>query len=94
MVFGIPSAYNQDILGLFDAIAGEFLLAVGAFFLAIFVGYRMANPREEVRKGFNHEGLIDVWYWLVRVLAPIILLVVIWDRGRNVISMIRGMFGG
>jgi NSS family neurotransmitter:Na+ symporter len=94
MIFGIPSAYNQDILGLFDAIAGEFLLAVGAFFLAIFVGYRMANPRDEVREGFKHEVLINGWFWLVRVLAPIILLIVIWDRGRNVISMIRGMLGG
>ncbi len=94
MVFGIPSAYNQDILGLFDAIAGEFLLAIGAFFLAIFVGYRMKDPRKEVRDGFNHEGLINGWFWLVRVLAPIVLLIVIWDRGRNVISMIRGMFGG
>jgi NSS family neurotransmitter:Na+ symporter len=92
MIFGIPSAYNQDILGLFDAVAGELFLGIGAFFLAIFVGYRMSDPRAEVLEGFNKPGLVNGWFWLVRVVAPIILAIVIWDRGLNVINMVRGLF--
>ncbi len=91
LLVGIPCAYDLNVLGLFDAIAGELLLAVGALFLAYFVGYRMRDPREEVRKGFAHEGLISGWLWMVRVLAPIILAVVIWDRGRNVINIISSL---
>lgn len=91
LLAGIPSAYDLNILGLIDAIAGEFLLGVGALLLALFVGYRMADPRAEVLDGFGSKRLVDGWYWVVRVVAPIILAVVIWDRGRNVISVIRGL---
>lgn len=94
MVIGIPSAYNQNVLGLFDAVAGEFFLGVGAFFLALLVGWRALGVADEVKLGFSHEGLIRGWLWLIRVVAPIILAVVIYDRGRNVVNMIRSMIGG
>ncbi|NIW37441.1 MAG: hypothetical protein GWN32_13255, partial [Gemmatimonadetes bacterium] len=46
------------ILGLFDAIAGEFFLGVGAFFLALLVGWWAPRVADEVRLGFAHQGLI------------------------------------
>lgn len=94
MMIGIPSAYNQEILGLFDAIAGEFFLGLGAFFLALLVGWRALNIADEVKLGFSHEGLIRGWLWLIRVVAPIILAIVIYDRGKNVVQMIRSMIAG
>jgi NSS family neurotransmitter:Na+ symporter len=94
MLVGIPCAYNQEILGLFDAIAGEFLLGVGAFFLAYLVGWRAPQVAEEIRLGFGNEKLITAWLWMVRVLAPIILGVVMYDRGKNVITMIKTMIIG
>jgi NSS family neurotransmitter:Na+ symporter len=94
MLIGIPSAYNQDILGLFDAVAGEFFLGVGAFFLALLVGWRAMHIADEVKQGFSHEGLIRGWLWLIRVVAPIILAIVIYDRGKNVVSMIRSLLAG
>jgi NSS family neurotransmitter:Na+ symporter len=94
MVLGIPSAYNQDVLGLFDAVAGEFFLVIGAFFLAIFVGWRMRDPIGELQQGFNRPGLLKGWLWIVQVLAPIVLAVVIYDRGRNVIQMVRALISG
>ncbi|MGD2152546.1 MAG: sodium-dependent transporter [Gemmatimonadales bacterium] len=94
MVIGVPCAYNQDILGLYDAIAGEFFLGMGAFFLALLVGWRALDIGDEVRQGFSHEGLIRGWLWLIRVVAPIILAVVIYDRGKNVVNMIRSLIAG
>jgi NSS family neurotransmitter:Na+ symporter len=94
MLIGLPSAYNQDILGLFDAVAGEFLLGLGAFFLALLVGWRALNMTDEVKLGFPHDGLISGWLWLIRVVAPIILAVVIYDRGKNVVQMIRSLIAG
>lgn len=93
MLIGIPSAYNQDILGLFDKIAGEFLLVVGAFALSILVGWRLGDaPLEEVRRGFKSEILIRGWIWVVRVIAPIILTVVIYQVGRSAVQLIRDTF--
>ena len=94
MIIGIPSAYNQNILGLFDAIAGEFLLVLGALFLVIFVGWRMEDPVGELSEGFGNRGLLTGWLGLVRFLLPIILVFVIYDRGRNVVQMVWSLLGG
>jgi NSS family neurotransmitter:Na+ symporter len=89
MLIGLPCALNQDILGLFDQIAGEFLLVVGAFALALFVGWRMSDPLGEVRRGFASEGLLRGWLWIVRIVAPIILAVVIYQKGRATWELLR-----
>ncbi|UCC83005.1 MAG: hypothetical protein JSW46_18945 [Gemmatimonadota bacterium] len=67
---------------------------MGAFFLALLVGWRAMHVADEVRLGFSHEGLIRGWLWLIRVVAPIILAVVIYDRGKNVVGIIRTLFAG
>lgn len=92
MVLGIPSAYSHQVLGLFDAVAGELFLVLGGFFLAIFVGWRMSDPIEEVSRGFNSRRLLRSWLWIVRLLVPIILAIVIYDRGRNVARIVASMF--
>lgn len=92
MLLGIPSAYSLDVLGLFDKIAGEFFLVVGAFALALFVGWRMSDPVGELSKGFPHTGLLRGWFWTMRVVAPIILLIVIYQVGRQAIELIAAMF--
>ena len=91
IVIGIPSAYNLDVLGLFDKIAGEFFLVVGAFFLALFVGYKMRDPIEELRHGFASERLLRGWLWTVRVLVPLILALVIYRVGAGVVGLVRSM---
>ncbi len=88
-LLGIPCAYNQDVLGLFDKIAGEFLLVVGAFILALFVGWRVRDPLNEVRKGFASEGLLKGWLWMIRVVVPIILAVVVYQVGGQALNLIR-----
>jgi NSS family neurotransmitter:Na+ symporter len=94
MLVGIPSAYSYSILGLFDAVAGEFLLVVGAFALALFVGWKMNDPVAEVRQGFGGEGLLRGWLYMVRVVVPIILVIVIYDRGKNVVQTVVSLISG
>jgi NSS family neurotransmitter:Na+ symporter len=94
MVVGIPSAYDHNILGLFDALAGEFFLVFGAFFLVLFVGWRMEDPIGELGEGFGNRGLLTGWLGMVRFLLPIILAFVIYDRGKNVFNMIVSMLRG
>jgi NSS family neurotransmitter:Na+ symporter len=92
MLLGIPSAYSLDVLGLFDKIAGEFFLVLGGFVLALFVGWRMSDPVGELSRGFPHVALLRGWLWTVRLVAPIILLVVIYYVGRQAVELIVGMF--
>jgi NSS family neurotransmitter:Na+ symporter len=94
MLIGIPCALDMRALELYDALAGEFFLGVGAFFLAYLVGWKAPQVAEEVKQGFAHEGLIRAWLWLIRVVAPIILAVVIYDRGSNVLRIIKSLFSG
>ncbi|UCC72855.1 MAG: sodium-dependent transporter [Gemmatimonadota bacterium] len=91
---GLPCAYDLNVLGLFDAVAGEFFLGVGAFFLALLVGWRAPEVADEVRRGFSREALIRGWLWVVRVVVPIILAVVIYDRGKNVLQTIQSLIAG
>jgi NSS family neurotransmitter:Na+ symporter len=87
-LLGVPSAFSLDVLGLFDKVAGEFLLVVGGLALALFVGWRMADPLGEVRRGFKAEGLLRAWLWMVRVVVPIILTVVVYQVAKSMIELI------
>jgi NSS family neurotransmitter:Na+ symporter len=89
LVVGLPSAFSLNALGLFDKIAGEFLLVVGAFVLALYVGWRMPDPVGELALGFRRPRLLKGWYWIVRVVAPIVLAVVIYEVGKSAVSLVR-----
>ncbi len=88
LLVGVPCAYSLDILGLYDKIAGEFLLVVGGFILCVLVGWRIKEPLSEVRKGFASEGLLTGWLWMVRLVVPAILLVVIYQVGKAAVALI------
>lgn len=91
MVVGIPSAFNQDILGLFDKIAGEFLLVVGAFFLALLVAWRVPDIVEEIKIGFRGAAILKGWLYLMRFAVPLVLAVVIYQVGKQAVEMVVGL---
>jgi NSS family neurotransmitter:Na+ symporter len=91
MLVGIPSAYNQNILGLFDKIAGEFLLVVGAFFLALLVAWRVPGIIDEIKIGFRGPGLLKGWLYLMRFVVPLVLAVVIYQVGKQAVEMVLGL---
>lgn len=92
MVMGIPSALSLDVLGVFDKIAGEFFLVVGAFFLALFVGWRMSDPIGELSQGFAGRGLLKGWLWTLRIVVPIVLAVVIYQVGKASVELVAATF--
>lgn len=92
MLLGVPSAYSLDVLGVFDKLAGEFFLVVGAFVLALFVGWRMSDPIEELARGFGSRALLRGWLWAVRIVAPLVLVIVIYQVGASAVELITGLF--
>jgi NSS family neurotransmitter:Na+ symporter len=74
---GIPSAWNTEILGAIDQVANNILLLGGGLALAVFVGWRMSNPVEEVRAGAEGVRWFFLWRGLLRFVVPAFLLFVL-----------------
>lgn len=78
-VLGVPSALSLDFLGAADALVGNFLLILGGFLTAVFVGYRIISKADaELSKGLPNPAIRKGWAFLVRYVAPPILLVVLY----------------
>ncbi|ART76008.1 sodium-dependent transporter [Sutcliffiella horikoshii] len=89
-VLGIPSALSFGILSgitigeriIFDVadfLVSNIALPVGAFFISIFVGYRIPKNilEDEFFQGSTvKKGLFQVWYYLIRYVIPVGILLV------------------
>ena len=76
-LFGLPTAFEEVIFGMYNQVSAEVLLVVGSLLIMILVGW-IAAPRakEELEKGVTDLGRWgDVWIWLVRV--PVILVLIV-----------------
>jgi NSS family neurotransmitter:Na+ symporter len=76
-LLGLPSAADTDVLGLVDQIAGNVFLISGGLGLSLFVGWRMADPGAEVRRGAPHIPWLGIWRFLLRFPVPLALLAIL-----------------
>jgi NSS family neurotransmitter:Na+ symporter len=78
-IIGIPSALSLDFLGAADALVGSFLLILGGFLTAIFVGYVVLDKVDaELAIGLPNKSMRKAWAFMVRYVAPPILLGVLY----------------
>lgn len=91
---GIPAAFNLDVLAVMDQLAGNVFLIVGGLLLAIFVGYVMPAPEEEVRKGAPGIGWLPLWKGFLRFVVPVVLGLVLYNSVADTVDVIRGLVGG
>lgn len=89
-LIGIPSAlsfgvlsdvkiFNLSIFDLADYLTSNIALPVGALFISLFIGYQM--KRIEVQKEFetgadSGRSLFKLWYFLIRYIVPIMIILV------------------
>jgi NSS family neurotransmitter:Na+ symporter len=78
-LFGVPSAWSLDFLGVVDTVANNLFLLGGGLALAIFVGWVMADPIAEVSRGTTGVRWFGLWRTLLRTVVPALLLFVLYD---------------
>lgn len=96
-IVGIPSAlagsggifkewqpmYGTNFFGSIDNLVSIWILPIGGFLTAIYLGWRMkkAAVREEFKKGSTLQGLFGLWFFLVRWIAPVAVILVFLQKG-------------
>lgn len=68
--------FDMGILDLLDYVTANILLPLGGFLIAIFVGWRMTERSVQSELRLKHPVLYQVWYFLVRFVAPVAILFV------------------
>lgn len=93
---GFWPAMDTDILGLMDQIAGQVFLIIGALAMAIFVGWRLRSPLDEVVKGTSpsFRPWLKGWLWTLRIVVPPLLLLVLLHSLRATVAAVASAFGG
>ena len=81
-LFGEGGLFGQeDFLGLLDFLVGSAGLAVGAFFLSIFIawiwGADEAAAELKQGSGILTSGLIDAWIFMMRYIIPVIVFLIV-----------------
>ena len=93
-LFGLPAAFDLNMLALMDQIGGNVMLVFGGLMLSIFVGWVMADPVEEVSAGTDGIRWFFLWRGLLRFVVPVILLFVLYFLVIDTYTMIANLIGG
>lgn len=92
-IFGIPSALSYSVLAdvsifgksIFDSadfLVSNLLMPLGALLISLFVSYRMKKDllKSEIIMGSKSlNGVFQVWYFLMRYIVPIVIILVFLD---------------
>ncbi|WP_018141980.1 sodium-dependent transporter [Thioalkalivibrio sp. ALJ7] len=68
--------FDMGVLDLMDYVTANILLPLGGFLIAIFVGWRMTERSVQSELRMKNPVLYQVWYFLVRFVAPVAILFV------------------
>jgi neurotransmitter:Na+ symporter, NSS family len=68
--------FDMGLLDVLDYLTANILLPMGGFLVAVFVGWRMTERSVQSELQLRVRWLYSLWYFLVRYVAPIAILVV------------------
>jgi NSS family neurotransmitter:Na+ symporter len=93
LLIGVPAALSNgavpfftelplikmSFLGLWDLIWGNLSLSVGAFFIALFVGYiwKTSNALKEIGEGAPRFKAAKIWAVVIKYVAPVLILAIL-----------------
>lgn len=93
---GLWPAADTNALGVMDAVTGNIFLPLGALGLALYVGWVYKNPIDEVAMGAapGVRRWLKGWLWLLRFLAPVLLVAILAMGIGGVREAIAELIGG
>jgi len=94
-LIGLWPAADTNALGFLDAVTNNIFLPLGSLFLAVLVGWLLKNPLEEVTRNTSERirPLLIGWLWILRVVAPILLVFVLYTSLPIVADAFRALTG-
>lgn len=81
---------DKTVFGLVDFVTTNVLLPLGGLLIAIFVGWVMKRELIEHQLALDSPRFRRVWYWLLRYVSPLAVLVVLLS---GLYPMIKSLFG-
>jgi neurotransmitter:Na+ symporter, NSS family len=77
---GLWPALDINALGAYDELTGKVMLPLGALGIAVVAGWVMKNPVDELVIGSSERmrTFFHGWLWILRVVAPVLLVLVLW----------------
>jgi NSS family neurotransmitter:Na+ symporter len=91
-VFGAPAAMNISALDAMDQVATNILLVGGGLALAIFTGWVMPDPEDEVAAGAGHYRWLPLWLGLLRYVVPAVLAFIMLGSVPKAIATVMALF--
>jgi NSS family neurotransmitter:Na+ symporter len=77
---GAPKVAGKDFLDAMDFISSNVLLPLGGVFISLFVGWFWTSDAEKevTNEGTLTFGLMSMWIWVCRVIAPAAILYIFY----------------
>lgn len=75
--------YGINFFTTMDNLVSVWLLPIGAFLIALYIGWHLkkAFVREEFKKGTRMVALFSIWFFLIRWIAPIAIILIFLQKG-------------
>jgi len=70
---------DMNIYALIDYVTANLLMPLGGILIAVFVGWRIKPGTLAQELSFGSEFLFNIWLWMIRVVAPIAILGVLYS---------------
>ena len=71
---------DKNIFDAFDFISGNIFFVLTALGAAIFVGWVLKDEaKKELSQGFANKTVIDIWFYYVKFIVPIVILIVFYN---------------
>ncbi|MDI9370847.1 MAG: sodium-dependent transporter [Synergistaceae bacterium] len=77
---GAPKVYGKDFFDAMDFLSSNVLLPLGGVFISLFVGWFWTDDarKEVTNEGTIGFGLMEIWIWICRVVAPAAILYIFY----------------
>lgn len=69
--------FGRDIMGFIELVANDIMLPLGGLMIALFTGWVLNRTLLREQLSDMPEALFTTWRWLLRVVAPLLVLVVL-----------------